>query len=155
ADYFVIGAVLPDGKQVLAVLPATLPGVTVGPPLDLMALEGSLTAEVRCDQVALDRKWLLAGPAERVLAGGRGGTGGLETSCLALGLAGAAVGYMLQEAASRPELGPAAGRLEEARKKVRTDLHRLAREGPTPEAAAALRTRANALVLRATQAALT
>src|SRR5947209_20328560 len=63
ADYLVIGAVLDDGRQVLAVLPRATPGVTVGPPLDLMALRGSMTAEVRCDGVELDGRWLLAGPS--------------------------------------------------------------------------------------------
>jgi hypothetical protein len=120
-----------------------------------MALEGSLTAEVRFANVALDRKWILAGPAARVMSTGRGGTGGLETSCLALGLAGAAVGYLHQEAAARPELQAHAERLEQGRLKTHEEMHRLAREGSSPETTAALRTRANSLVLRATQAALT
>src|SRR5437763_762970 len=80
ADHVIIGAVLEDGRQVLAAVPGRLPGLHVAPPLELMALEGSLTAEVRCDNVAVERQWLLAGPAERVLATGRGGPGGLETS---------------------------------------------------------------------------
>src|SRR5262249_32466006 len=127
ANHFVIGAVLDDSRQVLAVLPASLPGVRVGPPLGLMALEGSLTAEVTCENVVLDRRWLLAGPAERVLAAGqRGGAGGLETSCLALGLAGAAIDYLAREAAARPELHPGVMRLEKRRRHIREDLHRLA-----------------------------
>src|SRR5207248_2307359 len=97
----------------------------------------------------------LAGPVEKVMAGGRGGTGGLETSCLALGLTGAAVTYLLQEAASRPDLKPTAERLDHARLLMREELHRAAREGCSAEAAAALRARANTLVLRASQAALT
>src|SRR5262249_5931943 len=106
-------------------------------------------------QVVLDRKWLLAGPAERVLGGGRGGTGGLETSCLALGLADAAVRYLLHEAEARPELRIPAERLELGCRKTREELHRLARDGGTPESSGALRARANSLVLRATQSALT
>src|SRR5262249_10594622 len=126
------------------------------PPLDLMALQGSLTGEVRCARVTVDRHWLLAGPAERVLAvGGRGGTGGLETSCLALGLAGVAISYLSEEAVARPELRTVAERLEQPRQLLRQDMHRLAREGSTPEAASSLRARANSLVLRTTQAALT
>jgi alkylation response protein AidB-like acyl-CoA dehydrogenase len=154
ADHLVTGAVLDDGRQVLAVLPGGQPGVTVGTPLPLMALEGSLTAEVTCAQVELDRRWLLAGPAERVMATGRGGTGGLETSCLALGLAGAAVDYLHGEAAARPDLRATVERLELARRNLRAEMHRLA-ETATPEAAVALRARANAFVLRATQTALT
>jgi alkylation response protein AidB-like acyl-CoA dehydrogenase len=155
ADLFVIGAVLPDGRQILAALPRSLPGVQVGPSLPLMALEGSLTAEIHCESVALERQWILAGPAERVLAGGRGGAGGLETSCLALGLAGAAVAFLRREAGSRTELVSPTEKLELACRKTREDLHGLAREGASPESAAALRAKANALVLRATQAALT
>jgi alkylation response protein AidB-like acyl-CoA dehydrogenase len=155
ADHLVIGAVLEDSRQILAVLPHTLPGVSVGPPLDLMALEGSLTSEVRCRDVVLDSSWLLAGPAEKVMAGGRGGTGGLETSCLAIGLAGAAIDYLSGEAKSRPELCASADRLEQTRQSLRQEMHKLAEGGCTSESAAALRARANSLVLRATQAALT
>src|SRR5437660_796568 len=90
ADHIVTGALCQDGRQILLVLPTETEGVRVGPPLGLMALAGSITAEVHCRNVEVDRKWLLAGPAERVMAQGKGGTGGLETSCLALGLTGAA-----------------------------------------------------------------
>jgi alkylation response protein AidB-like acyl-CoA dehydrogenase len=156
ADHFVVGAVLEDSKQILAVVPRDAPGVSVNPPLDLMALEGSLTAAVQCNQVELPRRWLLAGPAERVMSlGGRGGAGGLETSCLALGLAGAAIEYLHEEAAARPEVRPLAQPLEQERTRVRSQLHQLAREGGTPEASATLRGEANTLVLRATQVALT
>jgi alkylation response protein AidB-like acyl-CoA dehydrogenase len=153
ADDLVIGAVLEEGQQILAVLPRDARGVSVGSPLPLMALEGSLTAEVRCDQVRLERGWLLAGPTERVMAPGRG-AGGLETSCLALGLAGAAVDYLHAEARLRPDILPTAERLEQTRRNVRKEMHQLTEGGPA-EAATALRARANALVLRATQAAVT
>jgi butyryl-CoA dehydrogenase len=155
ADQIIIGAVLADGRQVLAALPRHAPGVSVSPPLELMALRGSLTAEVRCDRVELDRRWLLAGPSERVLGAGRGGAGGLETSCLALGLARAAVEYLQAEAAARPDLSALADRLEQTRQTLRSQMHRLAEGGGTPEQATSLRGRANALVLQATQAALT
>jgi alkylation response protein AidB-like acyl-CoA dehydrogenase len=155
AEHIIIGAVLDDGRQVLAVLPRELKGVSVGPPLDLMALAGSLTAEITCRNVVLDRRWLLAGPADRVMAGGRGGTGGLETSCLALGLAAAAIHYLQDQAKMRPELQFTTDRLEQARRTLWEELSNLASAGSTPEKAASLRARANALVLRATQVALT
>ncbi len=155
ADHLVIGAVTDAGMQLLAALPADLPGVHVGPAMDLMALQGSLTAEVRLEQVALERRWLLAGPAERVLVTGRGGPGGLETSCLALGLAGAAIDYVAHESVVRADLRDSAENLERERRKLRTDLHRLADEGGAAENATALRTLANSLVLRAAQVALT
>jgi alkylation response protein AidB-like acyl-CoA dehydrogenase len=155
ADHIITGASLEDGKQVLLVLPADTPGVRVGPPLDLMALEGSRTTEVNCEHVTVGRHWLLAGPAERVMSTARGGTGGLETSCLALGLAGAAIDHLHREADARSELRDLAGRLETDRQTVRAEMHRLGDGGGAPEAALALRANANALVLRATQAALT
>ncbi|MBL8796649.1 MAG: acyl-CoA/acyl-ACP dehydrogenase [Planctomycetia bacterium] len=153
ADHVVIGAALSDRRQVLAVLPTTYPGVEVGPPLPLMALQGSLTAELRCQGVELDRRWLLAGPAEQVMGGGRG-PGGLETSCLALGLGRAAIAHLEREAVHRSELRPTAERLEQTRGKLWAVLLALATGSATGQAAA-LRARANSLVLRATQAALT
>jgi len=155
AQHIIIGAVLDDGRQVLAVLPMDRPGVTVGPPLELMALRGSLTAEVHCANVRLEPRWLLAGPAERVMAGGRGGTGGLETSCLALGLTAAAVTHLQREAAHRPELADVAAHLHHDHAALWQELLQRAGQGGTPEQAAALRAGANSLVLRATQAALT
>ncbi len=155
ADTLVIGAVLDDGRQVLAALPRGQDGVRVGSPLDLAALTGSLTAEVACAGVRLERRWLLAGPKERVMnVGGRASTGGLETSCLALGLTGAAVDSLHREAKARPELRDTAERLQAERAGLRREMHTLATGGVTPEAAARLRAEANALVLRATQAAL-
>jgi hypothetical protein len=70
-------------------------------------------------------------------------------------LAGAATDYLHEEAVARPELRATAERLETARRALRADLHRLAREGASAEAAVTLRARANSLVLRATQTALT
>jgi alkylation response protein AidB-like acyl-CoA dehydrogenase len=94
AAHVVLGATLDDGRQVLAVLPRTTAGVVVGPAFDLMALQGSLTAEVHLHGVELDARWLLAGPVANVTAARRGSTGGLETSCLALGLTKAATAYL-------------------------------------------------------------
>ena len=155
ADHLVIGAVTDTGMQVLAALPRDLPGVQVGPPLDLMALQGSLTAEVRLNQVGVDQRWLLAEPVESVLVTGRSGPGGLETSCLALGLASAAIDYVAEEAVSRTELRESAENLNQERRKLRAELHRLAHDRGTTEDATALRTLANSLVLRASQIALT
>jgi alkylation response protein AidB-like acyl-CoA dehydrogenase len=153
ADFFVTGAVCEDGRQVLLVVPRDAPGLRIGPPLALRALQGSLTAEVRCEEVILERKWLLAGPAERVLAANRG-AGGLETSALALGLTSAAITYLRRELERRPELLTSAEACDRTRRALHGEMHRLARSGGTPEEAARLRARANSLVLRTTQTAL-
>ncbi len=161
ADHIVTGAVCDDGRQILLVLPRQTEGVQVEPPLDLMALAGSMTSEIQCSQVELDRKWLLAGPAERVMAQGKGGTGGLETSCLALGLVGAALDLLLKESANRPELARGVERLDLEFQELREEMYGLAGDSRSsslakgPDPAIALRGRANTLVLRATQTALT
>jgi alkylation response protein AidB-like acyl-CoA dehydrogenase len=154
ADYFVTGAVVEDGKQVLAVVPQATPGVAVDEPMALAALQGSLTTEVRCQEAAVDRSWLLAGPAEQVMAGGRGGTGGLETSALALGLAQATENYLRAEAELRPEWADSAEACRQTGAALWERLLRLARDGGTPAEAGDLRAQANTLVLRATQLGL-
>lgn len=155
ADYIVLGAVLEDSRQILAALPRHLPGVEIGPPLDLMALKGSLTAEMHCKDVALNRKWLLAGPTEKVIAIGKGGTGGFETSCLALGLARSAIDYLAKESQARPDLRTTADRLGHNFKSIRESMLSQLTGNCATDGTAALRARANSLVLRATQSALT
>jgi alkylation response protein AidB-like acyl-CoA dehydrogenase len=149
----VTGAVLPDGRQVLFVLPKDAAGLSLSPPLPLTALAGSRTCSLRLDGVELGRDWLLAGPAERVL--GKGGGGGLETSCLALGLAAAALGYLEDEAASRPDVGRVAEKFRRAHGGERERLHALADGAGSPEEALRLRVACTSLALRASQAALT
>jgi alkylation response protein AidB-like acyl-CoA dehydrogenase len=153
ADHLVTGVVLDDGRQMLLVVPSSTPGVEIQPPLELMALEGSLTAEVLCRTVRVDRRWVLAGPAARVMAGGRG-AGSLETSCLALGLAGAAVRFLQDEASRRPEWQTVATASGQSLQGLVGQMHELARMGADAAAAAQLRAQANALVLHATQTAL-
>lgn len=155
ADFLVAGATLGDGQQVLFVLPMELPGIAIGKPLPLAALRGSRTAEIACRSVAVPRRWLLAGPAVQVLSTGRGGAGGLETSCLAIGHAGGAIDDLRRDADSRPDLLPMVERLNTTRQSLMDDLLSLAEKPAGPDAAIALRARANALALRATQAALT
>jgi alkylation response protein AidB-like acyl-CoA dehydrogenase len=152
AAAIMIGATLPDGRQLVLALPTHTPGVSVGPPMPLAALCGSRTAAVRCDGVAVESGWVVAGPAEHVL--GRVGGGGLETSALALGLAGAAVERLAAEAAVRPDLAPAADRFEAARAAARGRLYAAARQ-PADAAPLDVRVECTRLALRTTQAALT
>jgi len=162
AEHIVTGAVCDDGRQILLVLPRDSEGVQIGPPLELMALDGSITSEIQCCHVELERKWLLAGPAERVMSQGKGGTGGLETSCLALGLVGAALQYLREESAARADLQRSVDRLDCELQELRTTMFRLAegrvvssRASNAIDPAIVLRGQANTLVLRATQTALT
>jgi alkylation response protein AidB-like acyl-CoA dehydrogenase len=154
ADYIVTGATCDDGRQILAVLPTSLPGFSANPPAPLVGLTSTLTGGAECREVLLERRWLLAGPVENVLSRGGAGTGGLQTSALALGLASAALDYLEREAVKREELVSAAASLRGEHDQLEGDLMTLAAggEGCSPDE---LRARANSLVLRSTQGALT
>ncbi len=112
AQTIVTGAVLDDGQQILVALPTDAPGVEVPVPSRLVGLSASHTGEVRFDNVRIGREWLLAGPSENVMRTGvGGGTGGLQTSTLAVGLSAAAINYVERESAARPELAKPAAEL--------------------------------------------
>jgi alkylation response protein AidB-like acyl-CoA dehydrogenase len=154
AGAIVSGATLDDGREILFVLPTNLPGVRPDAPLRLTGLSATQTGMVRCVGVRLERDWLLAGPVENVLASvGGAGTGGLQTSALAVGLTTAAVRFLGREAERRPELAAAHAGLASERDTIERDLLELA-AGHEVCLTQDLRTRANSLVLRATQAAL-
>ena len=155
AQTIVTGATLDDGQQILVALPTDLPGVSMPEPQRLVGVSGSCTGPVRCDKVHVTRDLLIAGPGTDVMAAGGGGnTGGLQTSTLAVGLATAAIDYIEQEMRQRPQLEPAAEGLRDEQQQVEANLLALA-EGRDACAPSDLRARANSLVLRAAQAALT
>jgi alkylation response protein AidB-like acyl-CoA dehydrogenase len=155
ADEIMIGATLADGRQILALLPPDAAGVRIDPPLPLMALAGSRTTQVHCAGVTIEPEQVLAGPAAQVASIGKGGVGGLETSCLALGLASAAVGYLQREAAARPDLAEIVPRFVDAANGARGRLHRYAEAEASSADVMALRAECTLLALRATQTALT
>ncbi|MBA4018472.1 MAG: acyl-CoA dehydrogenase [Pirellula sp.] len=155
ARWIVTGAVLDDGRQLLGVLPTDRPGVTVEPAAEMVGLTATSTGPVRCDGVFLEREWLLAPVVADVLKYGKGaGTGGLQTSALALGTIAAAVAFLLGEAERRDDLKPIAAELETQRQALADDLASLADGGPCNATSDDVRHRANGLALRSAQAAL-
>ncbi|MCH8042379.1 MAG: acyl-CoA/acyl-ACP dehydrogenase [Planctomycetes bacterium] len=155
ADIVVTGAVTDDGRQVLVALPMDLPGIDVREPAQLVALAASHTGPVHYDKVFVDEKWLIAGPGKDVMASGVGGkTGGVQTSTLAIGVATSAIAYIAEQATARPELQPACDQLRAECDQLQSDLIG-SLLGTVASSNDELRTRANSLVLRATQAALT
>lgn len=154
ADYLLTGATLDDGRQIMTMLPTNLPGFSAGQPARLVGLAATLTGGAECREVFVDRRWLLAGPTENVLSGKGAGTGGVQTSALALGLAAAAIDYLEREAPTRRDLAAPAAGLRDEHGELERELLMLAAggEGCSPDE---LRSRANSLVLRATQGALT
>jgi alkylation response protein AidB-like acyl-CoA dehydrogenase len=156
ADLFVTGALMDGGRQILVALPANRPGVAVRPPFPLAALQASCTSEVVLEGVEIESADLLAGPATDLsLQPGAVGTASLETSALALGQAKPALDAIIKLALERSELTEPVEVLCETWRTLCQELMALARDEPDVHAASHLRTRANALVLRATQAYLT
>jgi alkylation response protein AidB-like acyl-CoA dehydrogenase len=155
AAAFVTGGTLEDGRQVLVLLPADREGITIDEPEPLAALNASRTTEVRCSNVMIDGAEVLAGPVENVITSRQaGGTGGLETSALALGQARAAIEALRQEDPARFALGGPVATLEQEWAALENDLFAFlsgASSSLTPEL---IRQRANDLVSRATQACL-
>jgi len=154
AQTVVAGATLDDGRQILVALPMDLPGVTVPEPAQLVGLSASCTGPVICKQVHVERDLVLAGPVEQVMKQGVGaGTGGLQTSTLAVGLAAAAIQFLQHESDRRGELTAPLVALRAEHDELRATLLSAAADQPvcSPDV---LRTRANSLALRAAQASL-
>lgn len=158
ADYIVTGGTCDDGRQILAVVQTNLEGVTIANPPKLLALNESQTGSVEMNDVALDDRWLLAGPMEEVMKRGTGGgTGSLTTSGLAIGAAWGTLNRLKQEAEKRDDLMDTYRPLDEERRKLYNDLLATASpDNPSPQiAAASIRSRANSLAIRAAHAYMT
>ncbi len=156
AHVIVTGAVLSDGRQLLIAVPADRAGLSVRPPFPLAALQASCTSEVACDSVEVTDTDLLAGPAEDVMGQpGAAGTGGLETSALALGQARAALQALAAEAPRRVDLAEPVGALADDWRNAWSSLLAAASGAPDAPSSTQVRGQANALVLRITQAYLT
>jgi alkylation response protein AidB-like acyl-CoA dehydrogenase len=159
ADVIVTAATFVEGgkptdKQLLIAVPTNLAGVRVADSLPLIGVTASSTGPFYFDGVEVSEDWLIAGPVANVMASGLGAsTGGYETSTLALGLARAAIEFLMAEAAQREDLMEPALALREEHARLLNDLLQVAR-GETICSKELVRQRANSLVLRATQAAL-
>ncbi len=151
ADHVLVGAQM-DDQELLVVVPAR--AVEVDAPGDLVALTASCTAAVHLRGVEVAEADVVAGPLPRVFEASRaGGTAGLQTSALALGLARAASDFLGQEAQRRPNLGEGHRALMSRLDRFEGDLLAFA-EGDDAHTKETLRFRVNDLVLGATQAAL-
>ncbi|HZZ28894.1 MAG TPA: acyl-CoA dehydrogenase family protein [Pirellulales bacterium] len=154
ADTVVLGATLEDGRQILLALPTALSGVITPPHAQLLGLTASHTGPLECHDVHVDRQWLLDGPVENVMAvHGGAKTGGLQTSALAIGLAGAAIEFLSRESQQRSDLAGPTEHLQREHATWQANLLSLA-SGTEACTSEALRAQANSLALRATQAAL-
>lgn len=154
ADNVVVGATLDDGRQLLAVVPMDLAGVHVPATADLVGLTASKTGPIEFAECRVPYSQVLAGPVEAVMKQGLGAkTGGVQTSTLAVGLANSAIDFLRQEAQKRPELAEPADALRSEAELLGEQLV-LAAAGEQVCSNEELRSRANSLALRSSQAAL-
>jgi alkylation response protein AidB-like acyl-CoA dehydrogenase len=159
ADVLVLAATLVENgsvtdQQLLATVPSKLPGLKVAEPLPLVGVSASSTGPVLLEGVQIERDWLIAGPQRDVMSSGVGaGTGGYETSTLALGVARASLNLLGDEARRRPDLQAPHAALRCEHQSLEEDLISVAR-GDASCSKESIRQRANSLVLRASQAAL-
>jgi alkylation response protein AidB-like acyl-CoA dehydrogenase len=153
ADVIVLAGTLDDGRELLAALPTDHPAMVRGPGAGLVALSASCTDQVRLEDYPVTAEMVIAGPHRDVMRSGFGaGTGGLQTSTLAIGLARAAVDYLAKEGERRVELGRVAESL--GREVGLLEERLMGASAGSGEDTHAIRGEANRLVLRATQAAL-
>jgi butyryl-CoA dehydrogenase len=156
SDVLVTGAVMDDGRQMLMALPADRSGVEVRAPFPLAALQASCTTEVVLTDVRVDGSELLAGPASDILSNpGAVGTAGLETSALALGQARAALSALVALSPDRTDLAEPLEVLCENWRIYWEQLVAQARGNADAVSPGQIRTQANSLVIRSTQAYLT
>jgi len=160
ADHVVVGAQMldehgePTSAQLLVAVPTDLPGVSTDTPAELIGVSASHTGAVRMNNVQVDERWVINGPVDDVLSHGVGaGTGGYQTSTLAIGLARSAIEFVEREANKRPDLQAPLDALREDYDAVHAHLMKVVRGEPDCSSEH-LRQHANSLVLRASQATL-
>jgi alkylation response protein AidB-like acyl-CoA dehydrogenase len=154
AEHIVLGATLADRRQILIAMPTDLKGLRIEPAPQLVALSASHTGPVYLDRVTVAAKWLIAGPVPEVMKQGIGAkTGGLQTSALAIGLSTTAIKYLQEQSRDRDSLGNPTSALQAEHDELYADMLNVA-AGIAVCTSDQLRTRANSLALRSTQAAL-
>lgn len=152
AQMVVVGGTCADGQEVLLAVDTDQPGWQPGTPMQLLALTGSETGEIHLDNVVAPSSSLLAGPVEGVMRTGAGGAGSLTTSALAVGVSQRAVSLLEQESESREDVRAVFEPLSEELDRVRALLFTTGDEKPST---AEIRSQANSLALRSTQALMT
>jgi butyryl-CoA dehydrogenase len=147
-----------DAQQILAMVSCKAKGVVIDRPLQLMALQSSLTSEVHCKNVKVDSTQILSGPASHVVSSGRSTVKPLVVAVSGIGLARAMVKHIHAYAArEKGRLADLAEELEFRCEAVRDRLYRFAPQQEQPEEVpkTELRVAVNDLLVRLVVAILT
>ena len=148
AKFVVAGAVTQDGRQILFALPMDSPGVTIAPPMELVALRASWTSRVDLQDVALNKQQILRGPVAKALSGGSKGIP-LGQTFLAFGLCRGVLDLMCTETSDRAK--SIAARFTEQLEELRAKVIAICRGGDDSDSGPRLRAATNDLALRMTQ----
>jgi alkylation response protein AidB-like acyl-CoA dehydrogenase len=150
----VIGAALKDGQQILVLLQHDQQGVELGEPMNLVALNCTMTGRIDLKQVFIADDWVLRRPTASALAGRRNSLT-LGQTFIATGLTQAALNLIAGHDSDRARA--AHDRFAEQLKELRTEiagLCQVGREADAADANARLRGSCNDLALRVTHAAV-
>lgn len=158
SNFILTGGTLDDGRQLLALVPTSSTGVTIGTPAEMLALNASQTGPVILSHVHVSHNRIVAGPVERVMNQAGAGTGSVTTSALAVGAARGVLAHFAVEAERRSELLEILRPLDNERRMISRDIRRFLESQfdnlPDGLSSESIRQRANSLVLRASQAYL-
>jgi len=151
ARYIVAGAADGSGSQILFALPTDSAGVTIEPPLAMVALSETWTSRVRCERVAIDERLLLLGPAPNVLSLRRK-TVPIPQAFLALGHARGAVDLIAEHDSDRAR--NLVRKLGEQIDALHARVVAACQPGSDPQVIPLLRGECNEFALRVTHAAV-
>jgi alkylation response protein AidB-like acyl-CoA dehydrogenase len=153
AMFIVAGATNEGSRQILFSLPADAAGLTIDPPMPLVALRSAWTTSLHCDGVLVPDSAILQGPADKVLA--RNNHLPLGQAFLAIGLCRGALDLIQehQSAAARTAAARFESHLHELRGRI-MDLSQPGREADATAAAPEIRSECNDLALRITHASV-
>jgi alkylation response protein AidB-like acyl-CoA dehydrogenase len=153
AGWIVAGANTEDAQQLLVLLPTDAPGVGIDDPMPVVALSATWTTSIHCEAVTLEQRFVLRGPAEKVI---------VRPNHLPLGQAFLAMGFCRGVLDLIAEHWSAAGekafkRLDAELLAIRQEVIRLSEPGLEVEAnaAALIRSQCNDLALRTAHTAVT
>lgn len=149
AKMLVIGASDSAGQSHFFAIPLPHPHIACHAPESLLALQGSQTGKVELSDATIPDAYRL-----RLPPGGDNSAGNLSTSVLALGLADRACRYLREASSERPHLADSAIQFQQQIDPLHQQLVDMARGTTTDATPWTLRSSANELVLRVTQAAL-
>jgi alkylation response protein AidB-like acyl-CoA dehydrogenase len=150
----VVGAAMEDGQQILVLLREDQPGVQLGEPMKLVALNCTMTGSIQLKQVNIKDENVLRRPTANALAGRRNSLT-LGQTFIATGLTQAALKLIAEHKSDRAHA--AHDRFNEQLQELRAEIARLCQPGNEADATSAnarLRGACNDLALRVTHAAV-